>query len=99
MMIVLVSSFAYPQSDFCIISVYINNLNIIDTDLDINEARDYLKAEFEMKDLGKTKFCLVTRIGTRGTTPHRLGWSNEGSDTTQSIIQKISEDHDVLSKV
>jgi hypothetical protein len=48
MMIVLVSSFTNPQPDFCIISVY----------ADINEARDHLKTEFEMKDLVKTKFCL-----------------------------------------
>jgi hypothetical protein len=43
---------------FCIISVYIDDLNIIDTGLDINEAHDHLKTEFEMKNLGKTKFCL-----------------------------------------
>jgi hypothetical protein len=46
------------SSGFCIISVYLDNLNIIGTELDINEARDYLKTEFEMKDLSKTKFCL-----------------------------------------
>jgi hypothetical protein len=46
------------SSGFCILSVYLDNLNIIGTELDINEARDYLKTEFEMKDLSKTKFCL-----------------------------------------
>jgi hypothetical protein len=43
---------------FCIISIYVDDLNIIGTELDINEVRDHLKTEFEMKDLGKTKFCL-----------------------------------------
>jgi hypothetical protein len=38
--------------------VYVDDLNIIDTELDINEARDHLKTEFEMNDLGKTKFGL-----------------------------------------
>jgi hypothetical protein len=43
---------------FCIILIYVDDLNIIDTELHINEARDHLKTEFEMKDLGKSKFCL-----------------------------------------
>jgi hypothetical protein len=44
------------SSRFCIISVYVDNLNIINTKLDINEAHIHLKTEFDMKDLGKTKF-------------------------------------------
>jgi hypothetical protein len=43
-------------SGFCIISLYVDDLNIIGSDIDINEARHHLKTEFEMKDLGKTKF-------------------------------------------
>jgi hypothetical protein len=43
---------------FCIILIYVDDLNIIGTELHINEARDHLKTEFEMKDLGKSKFCL-----------------------------------------
>jgi hypothetical protein len=43
---------------FCIISVYVNDLNIIGIEIDINEACDHLKIEFEMKDLSKIKFCL-----------------------------------------
>jgi hypothetical protein len=43
---------------FCIILVYIDDLNIIGTELDINEARNHLNMKFEMKDLGKIKFCL-----------------------------------------
>ena len=45
-----------------IISVYVNDLNIIKTARDIEEAMAYLKAEFEMKDLGKTKFCLSLQL-------------------------------------
>jgi hypothetical protein len=41
---------------------------------------------------------LLTRIGTRGTTPHGLGRPKEGSAMTQFTIQKILEDHDVLPK-
>jgi hypothetical protein len=50
------------STGFCIISVYVDDLNIIGTELDINEARDHLKTEFEMKNLGKTKFCLGLQL-------------------------------------
>jgi hypothetical protein len=43
---------------FYIVSVYVDDINIIGNEQDINEARHHLKAEFEMKDLGQTKFCL-----------------------------------------
>jgi hypothetical protein len=45
-------------SSMGIIFVYVDDLNIIGTTRDIEESMAYLKAEFEMKDLGKTKFCL-----------------------------------------
>jgi hypothetical protein len=41
---------------FCIISVYVDDLNIISADLEINDAWYHVKIEFEMKNLGKTKF-------------------------------------------
>jgi hypothetical protein len=47
---------------FYIISVYVDDLNIIGTTEDIEEASSYLKSEFEMKDLGKTKYCLGMQI-------------------------------------
>jgi hypothetical protein len=43
---------------FCIISVYVDGLNIIGHIKDTDEARNHLKMEFKMKDFGKTKFCL-----------------------------------------
>jgi hypothetical protein len=50
------------QKGFCIISVYVDDINIIGYAEDIEEAKTYLKAEFEMKDLGKTNFCLGLQI-------------------------------------
>jgi hypothetical protein len=47
---------------FCIISVYVDDLNIIGHKRDIDEAHNLLKTEFEMKDLGKTKFCLGLQL-------------------------------------
>jgi hypothetical protein len=42
--------------------VYVDDLNIISTELDINEARNHLKMKFEMKDLDKTKCCLGLQL-------------------------------------
>ena len=50
------------SNGFCIISVYVDDLNIIGSTHDIEEARNHLMTEFEMKDLGKTKFCLGIQL-------------------------------------
>ena len=50
------------QDGLCIISVYVDDLIIIGTPRDIEEASSYLMSEFEMKDLGKTKFCLGLQL-------------------------------------
>ena len=50
------------SSGFCIISVYVDDINIIGNTQNIDEARNHLKTEFEMKDLGKTKFCIELQI-------------------------------------
>jgi hypothetical protein len=46
----------------CVKSVYVDDLNIIGNKLDIDEARHHMTTEFEMKDLGKTKFCLGLQL-------------------------------------
>ena len=50
------------QDGFYIISVYVDDLDIIGTPRDIEKASSYLMSEFEMKDLGKTKFCLGLQL-------------------------------------
>jgi hypothetical protein len=42
--------------------VYVDDLNIIGNEPDINEARHRLKTEFKMKDLGQTKFFLGLQL-------------------------------------
>jgi hypothetical protein len=42
--------------------VFVDDLNIIGTGLDINEAHDHLKTEFKIKNLVKTKFCLGLQL-------------------------------------
>ncbi|GJV23042.1 disease resistance CC-NBS-LRR class family protein [Tanacetum coccineum] len=47
---------------FVIIAVYVDDLNIIGTNKEIQEVIILLKKEFEMKDLGKTKYCIGLQI-------------------------------------
>ena len=42
--------------------MYADNLNLVGTPEELTKTADYLKNEFEMKDLGKTKFCLGLQI-------------------------------------
>ena len=50
------------QSGFVIIAVYVDDLNLVGTATEVDEAVIYLKTEFEMKDLGKTKYCLGIQV-------------------------------------
>jgi len=59
-MIAHVFSLRNLKRDF--VSVYVDNLNIIGSPNNIEEAHKHLKTEFEMKDLGKTKYCLGLQI-------------------------------------
>ena len=45
-----------------IIAVYVDDLNLIGTPEGLLETANYLKNEFEMKDLGKTRYCLGLQI-------------------------------------
>ena len=45
-------------SGFAIVVVYVDDMNLIGTPEEIQQTADYLNREFEMKDLGMTKYCL-----------------------------------------
>ena len=49
------------ETKFAIITVYVDDLNLTGT-LEKFIRTNYLKNEFEMKDLGKIKFCLNSQI-------------------------------------
>ena len=49
-------------SEFVIIAVYVDDLNLIGTPKELQTAVEYLKKEFEIKDFGKTKSCLGLQI-------------------------------------
>ena len=80
-------------SGFCIISVYVDDLNIIGSTQDIDEARNHLRTEFEMKDLGKTKFCLGFQLEhlPSGILVHQSAY-------IQKILQKFNMDKSYPSK-
>ena len=50
------------RNDFVIIAVYVDYLSIIGTPEEHPKEIKYLKEEFEMKDLGRTKFCIGLQI-------------------------------------
>jgi hypothetical protein len=80
-------------TEFCIILVYIDDLNIIESVLDINEAWDHLKTEFEMKVLDKTKFCLGLHLKhlPTGILIHQYSY-------VQKILDKFNMDKTYPSK-
>ena len=46
------------ENGLAIIAVYVDDLNLIGTPEELIKTTNYLKKEFEMKDLGKTRYCL-----------------------------------------
>jgi hypothetical protein len=65
----------------------VDDLNIIGNTRDIDQARNLLKMEFEMKDLGKIKFCLGFRLEQlqSGILVHQSAY-------IQKIHQKLNMD-------
>lgn len=47
---------------FAIVIVYVDDMNLIETPEELLKTSKYLKREFEMKVLGKMKFCLGLQI-------------------------------------
>jgi len=73
--------------------VYVDDINIIGNTQNIDEARNYVKTEFEMKDLGKTKFCIGLQIEHlhSGILVHQ-------STYIQKILEKFNMDKSYPSK-
>ena len=42
--------------------MYVDDINLIGTPEELTRTTNYLKKEFEMKDLGKTKCCLTLQV-------------------------------------
>ena len=50
------------ETEFAIIVVYVDDLNLVGPPEELTRTTNYLKKEFEIKDLVKTKFCLGLQI-------------------------------------
>ena len=50
------------ETGFAIIAVYVDDLNLVGTPEELIRTKNYLKNEFEMKALGKTKFSIGFQI-------------------------------------
>ena len=67
------------KTEFAIIVVYVDDLNLIGTPEELTRMENYLKREFEMKDLEKTKFCLRLQIEhfLTGILVHQLAYTKK----------------------
>jgi hypothetical protein len=77
---------------FCIISAYVDDLNIIGHTKDVDEARNHLKVEFEMKDLDRTNFFLGLQLEHLHT-----GILVHQSTYVQKILEKFNTDKAYLA--
>jgi hypothetical protein len=82
------------STGFCIISVYVCDLNIIGTELDINGAHHHLKTKFEMKNLGKIKFCLGLQL-----EHFPMDILIHKSTYVRKLLEKFNMDKAYLSKI
>jgi hypothetical protein len=73
--------------------VYVDDLNIIGNEPDINKARHHLKTEFEMKDLGQTKFCLGLQL-----EHFHSGIFIYQTTYVQKVLEKFNLDKSYLTK-
>ena len=67
--------------------MYVDDLNLIGTPEELKRTTKYLKKEFKMKDLGKTKFCLSLQIEHFAT-----GISIHQSKYTKKILKHFYMD-------
>ena len=50
------------ETGFAIVTVYVYDINLIGIPEELAKTAEYLKKEFEVKDLGKTKLCLGLQL-------------------------------------
>ena len=75
------------HSGFAMVIVYVDDMNLIGTLVELKEIAAHLKSEFEIKDLGKTQYCLDLEIEhcSDGILVHQLNY-------TQKMLRRFNED-------
>jgi len=74
-------------SRFIIFAVYVDGLNIIGTNKEVLEEIMYLKNEFEIKDLGETKYCIGLQI-----EHFQSGILLHQSNYTEKVLKRFNMD-------
>ena len=86
--------------------VYVDDINIIGTRKEVEEASSCIKTEFEMKDLSKTKYCLGLQIEhlTEGIFVHQSTYLKKVLErfyidkshplSTPMVVQSLEVDKD-----
>ena len=74
-------------SEFVVLAIYVDDINLIGTPIELQKAIDYLKNEFEMKDLGRTKLCFGLQIKhlTNGIFVHQSAY-------TEKVLKRLCMD-------
>ena len=72
---------------FATLAAYVDDINLIGTPEEVEDNADYLKKEFEMKDLGKTRFYLSLQIerNSSGKLAHQ-------SNYTKNVLKRFGMD-------
>ncbi|KAM1018582.1 hypothetical protein FF1_040053 [Malus domestica] len=75
------------HSGFAIVALYVNDMNLIGTLEELAKISEHLKSEFEMKNLGKTRYCLGLEIEhcSDGILVNQLNY-------TQKVLCRFNED-------
>ena len=80
------------HSGFAIVAVYVDDMHFIGTPEELARIAAHMKSEFEMKDLGNTRYCLGFEIEhcLDGILVHQTNY-------TQKVLRHFNEDKAKLS--
>jgi len=74
-------------SEFVVLAVYVDDINLIGNPMELHTTIDYLKNEFEMKDIERTKICLGLQMEhlTNGIFVHQSAY-------TENVLKRFYMD-------
>ncbi|KAB2601655.1 hypothetical protein D8674_002660 [Pyrus ussuriensis x Pyrus communis] len=69
-----------------LVLVYVDDINLIGTPIELEEIAKHLKSEFEMKELRKTRYCLSWRFNI---VLHHFNEDKAKSSTTLMVVRTL----------